>query len=122
MSLDKVLSLAGAAPALPDPDADLLRAAQLAAGELLVLLASSDDDDDKGGDSGSGGHADHPAYKAMVKRDVDPKRAAAMCAKSDKKVKASQLALALAVILAGRPGQEIGLVTLSGPAESPRHL
>jgi hypothetical protein len=125
MSLDKVLQLAGGTSAPPDPDAELLQAAQLAAGELLVLLASSDDDsggDDKDGDEGGGGHSDHPAYKALVKRNVDPKRAAAMCAKSDKKVKASQLALALAVILDGRPGQEIGLVTLSGPAAGPRHL
>jgi hypothetical protein len=127
MSLDKVLQLAGAVPALADPDADLLLAAQLAAGELAVLLAADDDDsggDDKDGDEagGSGGHADHPAYKALVKRDVPPKRAAAMCAKSDKKVKASQLAGSLAVILAGHPGQEIGLVTLSGAAAGPRHL
>jgi hypothetical protein len=121
MSLDKVLQLAGSAPAPADPDADLLLAAQLAAGELAGLLVSSDDDsDDK--DGGSGGHADHPAYKAMVKRNVDPKRAAAMCAKSDKKVKATQLAGSLVVILAGQPGQQIGLVTLSAQTEGPRYL
>jgi hypothetical protein len=123
MSLDKVLQLAGGTSAPPDPDAELLQAAQLAAGELLVLLASSDDDsggDDKDGDEG--GHSDHPAYKALVKRNVDPKRAAAMCAKSDKKVKASQLAGSLVVILAGQPGQQIGLVTLSAQTEGPRYL
>jgi hypothetical protein len=123
MSLDKVLQLAGPAPALADPDADLLLAAQMAAGELAVLLAADDDasgGDDKDGDEdgGSDGHADHPAYKALVKRDVDPKRAAAMCAKSDKKVKACQLANALSVILAGQPGTDIGLVTLTPESET----
>jgi hypothetical protein len=123
MSLEKVLQLAGGAVSVPDPDADLLLAAQLAAGELAVLLASDDDSDDgKDDDGGSGGHADHPAYKAMVKRDVDPKRAAAMCAKSDKKVKAAQLANALNVILADLPGQQIGLVTLSVQMGGPRYL
>ena len=124
MSLDKVLSLAGAVPEPPDPDADLLLAAQLAADELAILLASDDDDsggDDKDGDEdggSGGGHSDHPAYKALVKRDVDPKRAAAMCAKSDKKVKASQLANPPSEILAGRGGLDISLVTLTPESET----
>jgi hypothetical protein len=122
MSLDKVLQLAGGSVSVPDPDADLLLAAQLAAAELAVLLAADDDGDDKDGDESGGGHADHPAYKAMVKRDVPPARAAAMCAKSDKKVKAAQLAGSLNVILADLPGQPIGLVTLSAQADGPRYL
>jgi hypothetical protein len=128
MSLNKVLQLAGAAGAPPDPDADLLLAAQVAAAELAVLLASDDDEDDgksgkgdnsKTADDGkSGGHADHPAYKALIKRNVPPDRAAAMCAKSDKKVKATQLANALTVMLSGRPGGDIALVTLTPDSET----
>jgi hypothetical protein len=129
MSLDKVLQLAGAVPGPPDPDADLLLAAQVAAAELAVLLASDDDEDDgksgkgdnsKTADDGKsgGGHADHPAYKALIKRNVPPDRAAAMCAKGDKKVKATALANALSVMLAGRPGGDIALVTLTPDSES----
>ena len=117
MSLDKVLTLAGAVSLAPDPDADLLLAAQLAARELAVLLAGdeADDDDD---DSGGGDHASHGTYKALVKRGVPATRAAAMCARSDKKVKASQLAGSLAVLLSGRPGIDIGLVTLTPASET----
>lgn len=121
MSLEKVLALAGAAPTPADPDAELLRAAQTAAGELAVLLAGDDNDDDdrggKGDDEGGGDHSSHATYKALVKRDVPPKRAAAMCAKSDKSVKAARLAEALSVILSGRPGIDIGLVTLTAEAD-----
>jgi hypothetical protein len=119
MSLEKVLQLSGAFPE-PDPDADLLLSAQLAAQELSVLLASDDDSDDKGGDGGS--HASHPTYKALVKKNVDPKRAAAMCARSDKNVKAARLAESLAVILSGRPGLDIGLVTLTPEAADAKRL
>jgi hypothetical protein len=115
MSLEKVLALAGAAQPPADPDAELLHAAQTAVGELAVLLAGDDDDDSggKGDDEGGGDHSGHATYKALMKRDVPPKRAAAMCAKSDKNVKAARLAEALAVILSGRPGLDIGLVTLT---------
>jgi hypothetical protein len=126
MSLDKVLALAGAAPAPPDPDAVLLLAAQAAASRLAVLLAKDDDEDDdggKGGDSeGGGDHSGHATYKALVKRDVPPKRAAAMCAKSDRKVAASQLAESLAVILSGRAGLDVGLVTLTPGTPGLKHL
>lgn len=99
-SLEKILRLTGspAAPAEPDPAA-LLLTAQAAVRDLTVLLASDDPDDDgdddssDGGDTdGDSGHGDHATYKALVKKKVPPKRAAAMCAKSDKKVKASALA------------------------------
>lgn len=128
MSLDKILALSGAVPEAPDPDAELLLAAQLAARELAVLLASGPDDDGddddkpkgKGGDDDGdgGGHASHATYKAMLKRNIPPKRAAAMCAKSDKNVKATQLANSLTVLLSGRPGTDIGLVTLTPASET----
>jgi hypothetical protein len=129
VSLDKLLALAGAVPAAPDLDAELLFAAQVATGELALLLASDDDDDDedrdggdkpgKGDDEGSGGeHTGHATYKALVKRDVPAKRAASMCARSDKKVKATQLAQAVSVILAGEPGRDIALVTLTPASET----
>jgi hypothetical protein len=121
MSLEKVLALAGAGPAPADPDADLLLAAQTAAGELSALLAADDEDDDgggKGGEPGGGDHSGHATYKALLKRDVPPKRAAAMCAKSDKKVKATQLAASLSALLSGRPGTDVGLVTLTPASET----
>jgi hypothetical protein len=127
MSLDKVLQLTGAAPPPPDPDDGLLLAAQLAARELTVLLAGDDDGDDKGGkdddgDGDGGSHSGHPTYKALVKKKVPPDRAASMCAKSDKNVKAAQLAAALDVILSGRPGLDIGLVTLTPGSEDAKRL
>jgi hypothetical protein len=133
MSLDKILALSGAVPDAPDLDAELLLAVQVAAGELAALLAAPDDDEDdrddgkkkSGGkpggdddDEDGGGHAGHATYKAMVKRNIPPKRAAAMCAKSDKNVKASQLAQSLSVMLAGRPGTDIALVTLTPESET----
>jgi hypothetical protein len=128
MSLEKVLALAGAVPEAPDLDAELLFAVQVAAGELQALLASSDDDSDdgkkgKGGsddsdDDGGGEHASHATYKAMVKRNIPPKRAAAMCAKSDKNVKASALAQSIGVMLSGQPGRDIALVTLTPASET----
>jgi hypothetical protein len=123
-SLDKVLQFAGAVAEPPDPDAELLLAVQLATRELTVLLADSgdaDEDDGKGGkDDGDddGGHTGHPTYKALVKKNVPPDRASAMCAKADKRIKASQLAEALEVMLAGRPGIDIGLVTLTPVSET----
>jgi hypothetical protein len=131
MSLEKVLALAGAVPEAPDLDAELLFAVQVATGELQALLASSDDDededdgkkgkgdsggDDEGGDGGE--HASHATFKAMVKRNIPAKRAAAMCAKSDKNVKASALVSSLAVMLAGQPGRDIALVTLTPDSET----
>lgn len=131
MSLEKILTLAGDGPGLPDLDAGLLLAAQSAARELVLLLASDDesrDEDRKGGnkpgkgddeDDGDGGeHSGHATYKAMVKRGVPAKRAASMCARSDKSVKASQLANSLTVLLAGEPGRDIALVTLTPASET----
>jgi hypothetical protein len=130
VSLEKVLALAGSVPDAPDLDAELLLAAQLASRELVLLLAGDDsgDEDDrkpkgKGGDDsddeGDGGeHASHATYKAMVKRNISPKRAAAMCAKSDKNVKAAALAGSLSVLLAGTAGRDIALVTLTPASET----
>jgi hypothetical protein len=116
-AVDKLLALSGSALEPADPDSDLLLAVQVAASELALLLASDDSDDGKG-DDGDGGHADHPTYKALVKKNVPPARAAAMCARSDKKVKATALAQSLQVMLSGSPGRDIGLVTLSATPPS----
>jgi len=122
-ALEKFLALSGAAEPI-DLDGELLLGAQTAARSLAVLLASADPDDDgdEGGDNdndGDGGeHTGHATYKAMIKRDIPPKRAAAMCARSDKRVKATQLARSLDVMLAGRPGTDISLVTLTPPSET----
>jgi hypothetical protein len=119
-AVDKLLELTGNGPETPDPDTELLRAAQRSARELeaLVSLAGDDDDDD---DEGGGDHSGHAAYKAMIARKVDPKKAAQMCARSDKKVKASQLARSLVLMLSGTPGQDIVLTLSAGrpPAELP---
>lgn len=116
-AVEKLLELAGAAPAAPDPDIELLRAAQADIRELAVLLASGDDDGDDD-DDGQDGHSGHGTYKALVKRGMPAKRAAAMCARADKRVKASRLAASLEAMLGGTPGRDIGLVTLT--AERPR--
>ena len=132
MSLDKIIALAGSDPGLPDLDDGLLLAVQAASRELVLLLASDDDssdkdrgrggksgkDDDEDDGDGGGEHTGHATYKAMVKRNIPPKRAAAMCAKSDKNVKAAQLATSLEVLLAGTPGQDIALVTLTPASET----
>jgi hypothetical protein len=133
VSLDKILALAGAADEAPDLDAELLLAAQIASRELVLLLASDDSedddkpsrgkggksddsDDDEGGDGGE--HSSHATFKAMVKRNIPPRRAAAMCARSDKNVKATQLAESLSVLLSGTPGRDIALVTLTPASET----
>ena len=115
-AVDKLLSLSGSVPEPADPDASLLLAVQLAARELAVLLAS--DEEDKGDGGNDEGHEGHATYKALIKRNVPAERAAAMCAKSDKKVKASALANALEVMLSGSPGRDIGLVTLAATPPS----
>lgn len=115
-AVDRLLELTGNGPEVLDPDTELLRAAQRSAAELaeLVSLAWDDDDDDSGG--GGGDHSSHSTYKALVKKKVDPKRAAAMCGKSDKKVKASQLARSLVLMLAGEPGRDLVLTLTAGEA------
>lgn len=127
MSLEKIMQLSGGSGEPPDLDADLLLAVQAASRELVLLLASDDADDGKkdDGDDEGGGHASHATFKALRKRDVPPDRASAMCAKSDKNVKATQLARSLSVMLSGRPGIDTTLVTLtpeSDPVGDKRHL
>lgn len=116
-AVEKLLALTGHGPEAPDPDTELLRAAQRNARELetLVSLAWDDDDDDKGG--GGGDHSGHSTYKALIKKKVDPKRAASMCARSDKNVKASQLARSLVLMLSGEPGQDLVLTLTAGEHE-----
>lgn len=131
MSLDKLMRLSGGDTAVSDPDADLLLAAQAASRELVLLLASDGDDEhdyrgggkkngdsEKDGDGGGGDHSGHATFKALCKKNVPPDRAASMCAKADKNVKATQLARALEVILSGRPGTDVGLVTLTPASET----
>lgn len=127
MSLDKVLRLAGS-PLAVQPEAgslesELLLAARVAIGELAVFLAASGDDEET--DSGKGGgdddsdsgddHSGHATYKALVKKNVPPKKAAAMCASADKKVKASALADSAQVILTGLSEMDV-MIALAIPA------
>ena len=117
MSLEKVLRLAGSPLAVqPEqagiPEYELLLSARAAVSELCLYFAASGDDEET--DSGSGGknsgdddsdsgndHSGHGTYKALIKKKVDPKKAAAMCAKSDAKVQASALADSAYTILSG---------------------
>jgi hypothetical protein len=116
--LDKLVALsAQGTPASSagagDPAAELVRAALTAAEELrMVLLASSDPDDD-GDDDSSGknggpgdtdndaGHASHPLFRRLKKQGMPDAKAASMCAKADKQVKASALAESVTVALSG---------------------
>jgi hypothetical protein len=131
MSLDKVLQLSGAVPAPADPDLDLLLAVQTASRELALLLAGDDEDDKKPGkgkkDSGDSGgkddddeedHSSHGAFKAFKKRGMPDDKAKSLCAGQDKKVKASQLANSLVVMLAGQLLGDISLVTLTPESET----
>ena len=130
MSLEKVirfaegsyaqLSVGGTSPAGTDPDlAELVLSAELGLKQLKVLLADDDndtemdDDSDDGGKGGGGSHAGHPTYKKLTGKGMNPKMAAAMCAKADNKVAASALADSLSVVLSGL--SESGLVALSAP-------
>jgi hypothetical protein len=105
--VDKLLELTGNGPEIPDPDTELLRAAQRSARELEALVSLAGDDDEDDDSEGGGDHSGHSTYKALIKKKMDPKKAASMCARSDKNVKASQLARSLALMLAGEPGQDL---------------
>jgi hypothetical protein len=130
MSLEKVLRLAGSPAAEQVPqdslEAELVLAAQVGVRDLSVLLASDDDPDDDGDDDssesgdtdGDSGHGGHATFKALVKKKVPPKRAAAMCAKADKKVKASALADSLQVILSGLAEPDTWVALAAPPGES----
>lgn len=132
-SLDKVLALANemgvggkvqVLPQSPDAEVDqLVLAAQAGARRLAVLLAADDEndtepedtDDDTDDDSkgGGGSHANHPTYKKLIAKKVNPKMAAAMCAKADNKVEATNLVSALQVILTDLTTW--GFVSLAAP-------
>jgi hypothetical protein len=115
-AVEKLLALTGHGPEAPDPDTELLRAAQRNARELEALVSLAwDDDDDK--DGGGGDHSGHSTYKALIKKKMDPKRAASMCARSDKNVKASRLARSLVLMLSGEPGQDLVLTLTAGEHE-----
>jgi hypothetical protein len=123
MSLDKVMrAAANAAPAdvlaLGGPGGDalaaeLVRAARSGAAELLAYLADSGSDDEGDGpkgkgddDEGGGDHSGHATFKALVRRGMDKGKAGAMCARSDKRVKAAALAEGVVIALAGLAGTE----------------
>lgn len=105
MTLSKLMQLSKPAQGDELPEeitADLALAGYLALKELRAYLADDgDNDDDEGDGDGGGEHSSHGTYKALVKKNVPPRRAAAMCARSDKKVKAAALA-------------ESGFIALSG--------
>lgn len=117
-AVDKLLELAGPSRTtlVDDPAGDLVLAARTAVTELRVLLASGDDDeadDDKGSDD----HSSHGTFKALKKRGMDDAKAKALCAKSDKKVKAARLAEAAEVALASLavPQHDWVEATAAGP-------
>jgi hypothetical protein len=128
-ALEKVLRLAGS-PAAPQDlgslEAELLLAARTGARDLSVLLASDDDPDDDGDDDSSeqgdtdddAGHTSHATFKALKKKGIPDAKAAAMCAKADKKVKASALADSLGVILAGLSEGDTLVALAAPPGES----
>lgn len=121
MSLDKVLALAGQTPAQPtreDMASELVASALAGLAELKVYLASggdddgkkqppwlnkkkgdNDSDDDGKGKSGGGDHSGHAGFKAAKKKGMSDKDAAAACAKSDKRVAATDLCEALTIAL-----------------------
>lgn len=129
-ALEKVLRLSGSSAAVraqPDLDDELLLSVQAGIRELSVLLAAApdddeDDDEDDSNDSGDDDHTGHATYKALMAKKVAPAKASKMCAQADKKVKASALAESLAVILAGQPGREVTLVTLSADSGAPGQI
>lgn len=111
--LDKILTLSqGSAPApvREDPAGQLVLAAASVLEDLFILLASDDDDgddDSSGKDGGPGdtdddaGHTGHATFKALKKKGVPDAQAAKMCAKADKRVKATAMVEAAQVALGG---------------------
>jgi hypothetical protein len=100
-AVEKLATLA--APAEADSTEDmagvLVLAAQDSLAELRLLLADDNQDDEDEGDGEGGSHASHGTYKALIRKKVDPKRAATMCAQADKRVKAAALAEAAHIAL-----------------------
>jgi hypothetical protein len=129
MSLEKILQLSGAAPPTADPDTELLLAVQLASRELSALLARADGDDgppwakkSKDGDEGDGKKKPPSGKKAKNGDDEeddedegDGKKKPPFGKKE--KVRASQLADALAFLLSGTPQRDIALVTLTADSD-----
>lgn len=125
MSLEKILRLTGALPEPESLEAELLLSARLGVRELALYLASDDPDDDGDDDSSSkgdtdddAGHVDHATFKALKKKGVPDARAAAMCAKADKKVKASALADSLQVIMTALAERDTLVALAAPPGES----
>jgi len=114
-ALDKVLALAGQ-PATPapadDPAGDLVLAARSALEELVALGADGD------GDQDDDGHEGHSTYKALVKKGMDKGRASSMCAKADKRVKATRLAETALLVLSelADPGRDWVEATAGEPS------
>lgn len=115
-AVEKLLELAGTGRTtlVDDPAGEMVLAARTALREVRAYLAGGDDDeDDKGDDS----HSSHGTYKALVKRGMDAKKAASMCAKADNRVKAAMLAEAADVALSSlaAPQHDWVEVTAAGP-------
>lgn len=133
-ALDKFLPTSSPASAQTYEDlaAVLVLAASSAAAELRILLASDDEEDEDGSDSGDSNdsesdgkpsgndHSGHPTFKALKKKGMGDKMASAMCAKSDKQVKASALIESVTVALSGLAVAEGNWVELTAFDE--RHM
>lgn len=104
-AVEKLVELAGPRPPEIDQAGLMVLSARLALAEVRAYLADSEDDD---GDDDKGGsdHSSHGTFKALTKRGMDPKRAAAMCAKADKRVKAAHQVDAALVALGGLEAPE----------------
>jgi hypothetical protein len=117
-AVEKLLELAGQSRTtlVEDPAGEMVLAARTALREVRAYLADSSDDDE---DDGKGGddHSSHGTYKALVKRGMDAKKAASMCAKADNRVKAAMLAEAADVALSSlaTPQHDWVEATAAGP-------
>jgi hypothetical protein len=107
MSLEKILQLAGTSSMASVPESragDLVTAARAAVTEVRAFLAGQDDSSDDDDGEGSNDHSGHPTFRALKRKGVDEDKAKAMCAKADKRVKATAAAEAALVALAGLTG------------------
>jgi hypothetical protein len=62
-AVDKLLELTGNGPGAPDPDTELLRAAQRSARELAALVSLAGDGDDDGDEGGGGIIMNHGPFR-----------------------------------------------------------
>lgn len=112
-----------------DEGTELVMAAQSALSRAYILLASDPDndgdDDSKGEDAdATTDHASHATYKKMVKKGVNPKLAAKMCANADNKAAATAMLEGALVALSGLdvpdPHEFLSLAAPPGESASER--